>query len=181
MENHRKTLLHLIKERAYKHGKFTLSSGKESEHYINCKPVILNAAGLKLVSHSMLEYIDQNSVAVAGLTLGADPLVCGVALASLEHPWCPTQDALIVRKEAKGHGTNAWVEGPLPVVRSEITVLEDVVTTGGSSLKAVEKLRDMGYNVNRIISIVDREEGGRELMKESGIELFSLVTIRDFL
>ena len=102
-------------------------------------------------------------------------------MASLEHPWCPTQDALIVRKEAKGHGTNAWVEGPLPVVRSEITVLEDVVTTGGSSLKAVEKLRDMGYNVNRIISIVDREEGGRELMKESGIELFPLVTIRDFL
>ena len=174
-------LIKILKRDSYRNGDFTLSSGKKTEHYINCKPVILNAAGLKLVSHSMLEYIDQNSVAVAGLTLGADPLVCGVALASLEHPWCPTQDALIVRKEAKGHGTNAWVEGPLPVVRSEITVLEDVVTTGGSSLKAVEKLRDMGYNVNRIISIVDREEGGRELMKESGIELFSLVTIRDFL
>ena len=174
-------LIKILKRDSYRNGDFTLSSGKKTEHYINCKPVILNAAGLKLVSHSMLEYIGQNSVAVAGLTLGADPLVCGVALASLEHPWCPTQDALIVRKEAKGHGTNAWVEGPLPVVRSEITVLEDVVTTGGSSLKAVEKLRDMGYNVNRIISIVDREEGGWELMKESGIELFSLVTIRDFL
>ena len=174
-------LIKILKRDSYRNGDFTLSSGKKTEHYINCKPVILNAAGLKLVSHSMLEYIDQNSVAVAGLTLGADPLVCGVALASLEHPWCPTQDALIVRKEAKGHGTNAWVEGPLPETGSEITVLEDVVTTGGSSLKAVGKLRDMGYNVNRIISIVDREEGGRELMKESGIELFSLVTIRDFL
>ena len=174
-------LIKILKRDSYRNGDFTLSSGKKTEHYINCKPVILNAAGLKLVSHSMLEYIDQNSVAVAGLTLGADPLVCGVALASLEHPWCPTQDALIVRKEAKGHGTNAWVEGPLPVVRSEITVLEDVVTTGSSSLKAAEKLRDMGYNVNRIISIVDREEGGWELMKESGIELFSLFTIRDFL
>jgi orotate phosphoribosyltransferase len=174
-------LIKILKRDSYRNGDFTLSSGKKTEHYINCKPVILNAAGLKLVSHSMLEYIDQNSVAVAGLTLGADPLVCGIALASLEHPWCPTQDALIVRKEAKGHGTNAWVEGPLPEAGSEITVLEDVVTTGGSSLKAAEKLRDMGYNVNRIISIVDREEGGRELMKESGIELFSLVTIRDFL
>ena len=174
-------LIKILKRDSYRNGDFTLSSGKKTEHYINCKPVILNAAGLKLVSHSMLEYIGQNSVAVAGLTLGADPLVCGVALASLEHPWCPTQDALIVRKEAKGHGTNAWVEGPLPDTGSEITVLEDVVTTGGSSLKAVEKLRDMGYNVNRIISIVDREEGGRELMKESGIELFPLVTIRDFL
>ena len=174
-------LIKILKRDSYRNGDFTLSSGKKTEHYINCKPVILNAAGLKLVSHSMLEYIDQNSVAVAGLTLGADPLVCGVALASLEHPWCPTQDALIVRKEAKGHGTNAWVEGPLPEAGSEITVLEDVVTTGGSSLKAAEKLRDMGYNVNRIISIVDREEGGWELMKESGIELFSLVTIRDFL
>ena len=174
-------LIKILKRDSYRNGDFTLSSGKKTEHYINCKPVILNAAGLKLVSHSMLEYIDQNSVAVAGLTLGADPLVCGVALASLEHPWCPTQDALIVRKEAKGHGTNAWVEGPLPEAGSEITVLEDVVTTGGSSLKAVEKLRDLGYNVNRIISIVDREEGGWELMKESGIELFSLFTIRDFL
>ena len=174
-------LIKILKRDSYRNGDFTLSSGKKTEHYINCKPVILNAAGLKLVSHSMLEYIDQNSVAVAGLTLGADPLVCGVALASLEHPWCPTQDALIVRKGAKEHGTNAWVEGPLPDTGSEITVLEDVVTTGGSSLKAAEKLRDMGYNVNRIISIVDREEGGRELMKESGIELFSLVTIRDFL
>ena len=95
-------LIKILKRDSYRNGDFTLSSGKKTEHYINCKPVILNAAGLKLVSHSMLEYIDQNSVAVAGLTLGADPLVCGVALASLEHPWCPTQDALIVRKEAKG-------------------------------------------------------------------------------
>ena len=79
MENHRKTLLHLIKERAYKHGQFTLSSGKESEHYINCKPVTLSCEGNALCSHLMIEHVEDESKAVGGLTLGADPLVCGIA------------------------------------------------------------------------------------------------------
>ena len=79
MEQHRKTLLHLIKERAYKHGHFTLSSGKESEHYINCKPVTLSCEGNALCSHLMIEHVEEKSVAVGGLTLGADPLVCGIA------------------------------------------------------------------------------------------------------
>ena len=79
MENHRKTLLHLLRERAYKKGKFTLSSGKESEHYINCKPVTLSCEGNALLSHLMIEHVEDKSVAVGGLTLGADPLVCGIA------------------------------------------------------------------------------------------------------
>ena len=79
MEQHRKTLLHLIKERAYKHGQFTLSSGEKSEHYINCKPVTLSCEGNALCSHLMIEHVEEKSVAVGGLTLGADPLVCGIA------------------------------------------------------------------------------------------------------
>ena len=114
---------------------------------------------------------------VAGLTLGADPLVSGVALVSaLDNRMV---DGLIVRKEAKGHGTGAWIEGPLPPKGSKITVLEDVVTTGGSAIKAVEKLRDAGYEVNRIVAIVDRQEGGRDAIVEAGLELYSLFSLRE--
>jgi orotate phosphoribosyltransferase len=81
---------------------------------------------------------------------------------------------MIVRKEAKGHGTGAWLEGPLPSPGSRITVLEDVVTTGGSSLKAVLQLREAGYQVERVVTIVDRQEGGREAMQAAGLELCSL-------
>ena len=83
-------------------------------------------------------------------------------------------NALIVRKEAKGHGTGAWLEGPLPEPGNTITVLEDVVTTGGSSLKAVQQLREAGYTVNRVVTIVDRQEGGIEAMTAAGLELRSL-------
>ena len=89
-------------------------------------------------------------------------------------------NALIIRKEPKGHGTASQVEGPLPPKGSKITVLEDVVTTGGSSIKAVKVLRDLGYIVNRIVSIVDRKEGGEEAMNQEGLELRSLFTVDDF-
>ena len=165
-------LLNLIKDKGYRKGEFTLSSGKTSEHYVNCKPVTLNGRGLTIASLMMLDHIESDSVAVGGLTLGADPLVSGVAaLSALERK---TLNALIVRKEAKGHGTGAWIEGPLPPKGSRVTVLEDVITTGGSAIKAVEKLRDAGYVVERVVSIVDREEGGKDAMIESGLELRSL-------
>lgn len=173
-------LLKMLREKSYRKGEFKLSSGEISEHYVNCKPVILSPEGLRLTSYSMLEYIESDSVSVAGLTLGADPLVCGVSLVSLESAWCTTQSALIVRKQAKGHGTGAWIEGPQPLEGSKVTVLEDVVTTGGSSLKAVEKLRDAGYVVETIVAIIDRQEGGKEAMEKSGITLKSLFTIEDF-
>ena len=124
METHRKTLLHLLKERAYKHGKFTLSSGKESEHYINCKPVTLSCEGNALCSHLMIEHVEDEYVAVGGLTLGADPLVCGIAQKAYysgKHI-----DALIVRKNPKGYGTKEVIEGNKPPKGSVVTVLEDV-------------------------------------------------------
>ena len=111
---------------------------------------------------------------VAGLTLGADPLVSGVALVSALDG--RLVNALIVRKEPKGHGTQAWIEGLLPRERTNITVLEDVITTGGSAIKAVEKLRDAGYVVNRVVTIIDRQEDGEAdaAMKEAGLELISI-------
>ena len=168
----RQLLLKLLATRAYRHGNFTLASGRTSSHYVNCKPVSLSGLGLALLSAQMLELVEPGAVAVAGLTLGADPLVSGVAQAAALAG--QALDALIVRKEAKGHGTGAWLEGPLPEPGSRITVLEDVVTTGGSSLKAVKQLREAGYVVERVVTIVDRQEGGLAAMQEAGLELRSL-------
>ena len=171
-------LLELLKKYAYKKGEYKLSSGKTSQHYVNCKPVTLSGRGLTLTSLLMLKEVNTN--VVGGLTLGADPLVSGVSLVSALDG--RLVNALIVRKEAKGHGTQAWIEGPLPPEGTRVTVLEDVITTGGSSIKAVEKLRDAGYVVDRVVAIVDRQEDGEAdaAMKESKLELISLFTLKDF-
>ncbi len=173
----RAALLRLLAERAYRRGSFTLASGRTSEHYVNCKPVSLSGQGLALLGASMLELVEPTAAAVAGLTLGADPLVSAVALqAALAGR---DLDALIVRKEAKGHGTGAWLEGPLPAPGSRITVLEDVVTTGGSALKAVNQLREAGYVVEQVVAIVDRQEGGAEAMQAAGLGLRSLFLLEE--
>ena len=173
----RDELLELLKKYAYKKGEYKLSSGKESEHYVNCKPVTLSGRGLTLASLLMLKEVDTSYV--AGLTLGADPLVSGVALVSALDS--RMVNALIVRKEAKGHGTQAWIEGLLPPEKTKVTVLEDVITTGGSAIKAVEKLRDAGYVVDKIVAIVDRQVDGEadKLMKENNIKLTSIYTLED--
>ena len=172
-------LLQLLKEFAYKKGEYTLSSGKTSEHYVNCKPVTLMGRGLTLASIMLLEHVEKDSVAVGGLTLGADPIVSGVAVvAGLDRRLL---DGLIVRKEPKGHGTGAWIEGPELPEGSKITVLEDVITTGGSAIKAVKRLRDAGYKVERVVSIVDRQENDEATtaMKLAGLELYSIFTLKD--
>ena len=174
----REDFITLLKEDAYKRGDFTLSSGRKSEHYVNCKPVTLQGDALMFISWCMLECLEEDCDAVGGLTLGADPLVAGVAMVSaIEERYL---DGLIVRKEPKGHGTQAWIEGPVLAPGSKVTVLEDVITTGGSAIKAAEKLRDAGYIVERVVTIVDRQEGGIEAMKEAGLELRSLFTLEDF-
>ena len=111
------------------------------------------------------------------MTLGADPLVSGVVILAAQSGI--DLNGLIVRKEAKGHGTGAWLEGPLPPKGSVITVLEDVVTTGGSSLKAVEQLRNQGYLVKQVLAIVDREEGGLDAMSKADLELNSLFFLKE--
>ena len=173
-------LLKLLKEHAYRKGEFKLSSGKKSEHYVNCKPVTLSAQGINLVSTLLLECISSDVVAVGGLTLGADPLVVGLS----QIIWGGSKgelaiDALIVRKKQKGYGANAWIEGKLPPKGSKVVVLEDVTTTGGSALIAVEKLRDAGYEVDTVVSIIDRQENdeANEAMKVSGLQLKSIFTL----
>ena len=168
-------LLELLKKYAYKKGEFKLSSGKTGEHYVNCKPVTLTGRGLTLSSLLLLKEVETSYV--GGLTLGADPLVSGVALVSALDS--RLVNGLIVRKEAKGHGTQAYIEGLLPPEGTKITVLEDVITTGGSAIKAATRLRDAGYVVERVVAIVDRQEDKEadEFMESANLELRSLFTL----
>ena len=169
---HRHTLLELLKERAYRKGQFTLSSGKESEHYVNCKPVTLSCEGNALLAHLMIKHIEKEAVAVGGLTLGADPLVCGIAQKAY-YKGNRHIDALIIRKNPKGYGTKEVIEGNNPPKGSVVTVLEDVTTTGGSAMTAVNVLRDAGYIVNRVVAIVDRMDD-HKIWEENNIEFQSL-------
>ena len=169
---HRHTLLELLRERAYRKGQFTLSSGKESEHYVNCKPVTLSCEGNALLSHLMIKHVEKDAVAVGGLTLGADPLVCGIAQKAY-YKGNRHIDALIIRKNPKGYGTKEVIEGNKPPKGSVVTVLEDVTTTGGSAMTAVNVLRDAGYIVNRVVAIVDRMDD-HKIWEENNIEFRSL-------
>ncbi len=176
-ETYKDRLLSMLASDAYRFGDFSLASGRKSNHYVNCKPVSLSGVGLELISHLFLGHIEEEALAVAGLTLGADPLVSAVALKASQID--RQLDGLIVRKEAKGHGTGSWLEGPIPPLGSLVTVLEDVVTTGGSSLKAVKKIREAGFLVNRVVTIVDRQEGAELAMKNAGLELVSLFLLKE--
>ena len=172
-------LLNLLQRNSYKKGDFKLSSGKKSNHYLNCKPVSLNGFGLKLISELFLELMNTDTKAVAGLTLGADPLVSGVIL-SAANKGIPL-NGLIIRKEIKNYGTKSGIEGPNLDSKTVVTVLEDVVTTAGSCLKAINKLRENDYIVNEVLTIVDREEGGADVLRKNKVVLKSLFNIRDFI
>jgi orotate phosphoribosyltransferase len=170
-------LCDLICQVAYQEGDFILSSGQASSYYINGKQVTLHPQGALMVARLLLDCLPADTVGVGGLTLGADPLVSTVSLvAAYESRWITP---LIVRKEAKGHGTQAYIEGPTLPPGSPVVVLEDVVTTGGSALKAITRLRDAGYRVEHIVALVDREQGGAELYATQGLTFQSIYTIND--
>ncbi len=170
-------LLDLFCQMAYQEGDFVLSSGALSSYYINGKEVTLHPQGALAIGRILLNMLPSDTQAVAGLTLGADPIVSAVSVVSaLENRPIP---ALIVRKEAKGHGTKAYIEGPSLPISAKVIVLEDVVTTGRSAMKAVTRLRDAGYTVNKIISLVDREQGGAEYYKSVDLQFESVFSITD--
>ncbi len=172
-------LLKKLIEKSYKKGNFTLSSGKKSSHYLNCKPVSLNGEGLNLISDLFFDLKDPRSKAVAGLTLGADPLVSGLIVKAASQG--QNLNGLIIRKEIKSYGTKAGIEGPILEKGTLVSVLEDVVTTAGSVIKAIKKLRENNYVVEEVLSIVDRQEGGCEALNDENVKLKSLFTIKDFL
>lgn len=170
-------LLDLFCRLAYQEGDFILSSGQASSYYINGKQVTLNPQGALAIGRILLSRLPEDTQAVAGLTLGADPIVTAVSVVSAyENRPIP---ALIIRKEAKGHGTKAYIEGPTLPDNATVVVLEDVVTTGRSAMKAVERLRDAGYTVNVVISLIDRLQGGAEFYQSVGLKFEAVFTIED--
>ncbi len=181
LETKRQILLDLLARFAYQEGDFLLSSGQRSSFYLNCKEVTLRAEGALATGELLYALLPDHTNAVAGLTLGADPLVSAVSVVSaLKNNPIP---ALIVRKEAKGHGTKAYIEGPSLQPGSQVVVLEDVVTTGKSAMLAVERLRNAGYKVTQIMALVDRQAGGAEFYQSQGLSfqsIFTLTEIQDY-
>ncbi len=171
-------LIDLIREKALKFGDFTLASGKKAKYYLDGKQVTLDAAGAMLIGEGILELLgDKLPVAVGGMAIGADPITAAViTMAGVRG--VPLK-GILVRKEAKGHGTQQFIEGPVKP-GDDIVVVEDVVTTGGSSLLAIERIEAAGLKVKQVICIIDRMEGGAEAFGSRGYPFTSLLTIKDF-
>jgi orotate phosphoribosyltransferase len=179
----RERLLQLLTALSFERRKVTLASGRESDFYIDCKKTVLTAEGHYLVGRLLLEAIRAKApqvVAVGGLTMGADPLASAVSLSS--YLAGTPLSAFLVRKEPKGHGTGQWIEGrSILSPGASVAVVEDVVTTGGSTLKACERVEAEGLKVAQVFALVDRLEGGREAVEARGYALTSLFTQKDFI
>jgi len=175
----RDRLLELIKTRSYFTGKFILSSGRQSDYYIDGKLTTLDPEGAYLVGKLFFEKMREvapDAGAVGGLTLGADPIVSAISVVS--HLESKPLKAFIVRKESKGHGTGAWIEGAKNLKEgARVVIVEDVATTGSSSMNAVTKAKEAGYEVLCVIALVDRKEGALENLRKEGIKFFALYTI----
>lgn len=176
---HRNELLKLLVSKALKKGDFTLASGAKSTYYINGKQCSLDARGSYLIARMMLAMIaDDIPDAVGGLSLGADPIVGSMlALAGMEDL---ALKGFMVRKEQKDHGTKSLVEGPLSE-GDRVVIVEDVITTGGSSMKAIRAVEEMGCTVSKVIVIVDRQQGGPENLQKEGYHLESIITVDELL
>ena len=169
----------LVLEKALKFGDFTLASGKKATFYLDCRQITLDSVGAKLIGEGILEILQRGTLpqAVGGMSIGADPITAAViTVAAYQN--IPLK-GFMVRKQSKGHGTNQFVEGPI-TAGDRVVIVEDVVTTGGSALEAIEKVEALGITVEGIIAIVDRLEGGREQFEAKGYVLHSLFTVRDF-
>lgn len=180
-QHNKRKLAQLLLARSYREGEFILSSGRKSDYYFDCRITSLSAEGSWLIGSLFNELLaDLDIRGVGGMTMGADPLVSAVTTLS----WTRQRklDGLLVRKEAKGHGTGQFVEG-LANFRpgDRVAVLEDVVTTGASLLKACERIVASGIKIAAICAILDREEGGRAMLAEAGYDLLALYTRRELL
>ena len=174
----RQQLIELIRQQALEFGQFTLASGKQASYYLDCRKVTLDARGAQLIGAGMLELLSADMPhLVGGMAIGADPITAAI-LALAGTRGLPLR-GIIVRKESKTHGTGKFVEGPFQP-GERLVIVEDVVTTGGSSLLAIERCEAVGLKVDRVLAIVDRLEGGREAFAERGYELTSLLTVADF-
>jgi orotate phosphoribosyltransferase len=175
-------LIDVIRQHALRFGDFTLASGKKASYYLDCRQVTLHPDGLPQIAAGILEAMHHQFGSnfpdcVGGMAIGADPITAGVVLLAGQQQ-TPLR-GFMVRKEAKQHGMGRLVEGPV-AAGMKCIIVEDVVTSGGSALQAVDAVRAFGMEVMGVMAVVDRLEGGRAAFEAAGITLTTLLTIRDF-
>jgi len=174
-------LVTLLAERSARRGHFTLASGKQSDFYIDARLTTMSPEGLSIIGSLALSTLRESGWkvdAIGGLTLGADPISYAISYASAasDHPL----RAFTVRKEPKAHGTGKLLEGPIRE-GDRVAVIEDVITTGGSALRAIEAVRSAKASVVGVLALVDREEGGRQAIEKAGVSVISLVTVNQII
>lgn len=176
-------LLELLRERGFRRGRFVLSSGKESDFFIDCKPAVLLARGHALVGRALLKRIGEvlgPVSAVAGVELGGCPLASAVACVSSAQG--TPLDAVYIRKTSKAHGTRKMLEGADHLEQgAKLAIVEDTITTGGSTLRAVRAVRDAGFQVAGVVTVVDRLEGGADAIRDAGLAFSTLYDRTDFM
>ena len=187
-QTHAQQLLTLLARISFRLGQFKLSSGATSDYYIDCRTTTLHAEGGRLTGHAILELLEENGIeaeAVGGLTLGADPIVSNVATASawraLSHPGAPLLHGFLVRKAEKTHGTGRRIEG-FSREGARVVIVDDVCTTGASTITAIESAREVGMTVVGVVCIVEREEAmGRPAVEGAaqGAPFLRLFTAND--
>jgi len=175
-EEDRRRLAQLIKDRALRFGEFTLASGQTSSYYIDGKQVSLAGEGLYLLASQILEHLPPEVEAIGGMAIGADPI--SAATAAIAASMGRKLDAFIVRKEPKDHGTGRQVEGPLSQ-GARVAMVEDTVTTGGSTISAIERIRDEGFEIAGVLSLVDRLSGGGEAIAAAAAAPYEALTTID--
>lgn len=179
-KSNRETLRELVRQRSFKFGKFILSNEKESDYYFDGKQVTLYPQGAYLVAKAVLEKIGYDNIqAVGGPTLGADPIVG--ALAPVLYLEELDIKLFIVRKATKEHGTRKIIEGPELLPGERVVIVDDVITSGGSIIKAIDIVRETGCHVVKVIVLVDRLEGGTEKIESMGIKVDPVFTVKDFI
>lgn len=180
MEDLKYRLAKLLLEKSYIEGEVTLTSGRKSDYYFDCKQTALHPEGAYLIGKLFLQMLPAKVQAVGGMTLGADPLVSSVSLLSyLEKRSLP---AFILRKKPKGHGTNQYLEGTANLKSGQqVALLEDVVTSGGTLLKSCELVQEAGLQIASVLCVLDREEGGAQMLEQKGFTLASLFTRQQLL
>jgi len=180
MSYDRNALLELIQSEALQRGEFTLASGKKASYYLDCRNITLHPQGANVIAAGMLDAIESAGAlpdAVGGMAIGADPITASIVTLAGQRG-LPLK-GFMVRKEAKGHGTGKQVEGPVDPGQ-RVVIVEDVITSGGSAIKAVEAAQEFGLVVERVIAIIDRLAGGEAAFAAKGLQLITLTTIRDF-
>jgi orotate phosphoribosyltransferase len=175
----KEALVALIRHKALKFGSFTLASGRQASYYLDGKQVTLDPHGARLIAEGILDLLGAENLpaAIGGMSIGADPITAAVVTMSAVRG--TPLSGFMVRKQSKGHGTNQYIEGPVQP-GDEVVIVEDVVTTGGSSLEAIERCEAFGLKVVRVMAIIDRMEGGAQAFASRGYSFQSLLSIRDF-